>query len=84
MQQNGPLYIMWKIFAIICIPIVNPMGITESQCQLYYEIDQRFFTTKSKCLDKAGTKAEEMLNGFAQMNIPFDAMQFGCEEEKTQ
>ena len=70
---------MWKIFAIICIPIVNPMGVMEEQCQVYYEIKERIFHTEVECDVKARDKAYEMVRGFTEMNVPFTRMQFGCE-----
>jgi len=74
---------MWKIFAIICIPIINPLGIAEEQCQVYYEINERKFATEIECDAPAQAKAEEMVAGFSQMDIPFTRMQFGCEQEKS-
>jgi hypothetical protein len=73
---------MWKIFAIICIPLVNPMGIEQEQCQLYYETDNRVFQTEIECDQKAEAKAYEMVNGFTELNVPFTKMQFGCELDK--
>ena len=72
---------MWKIFAIICIPVINPLGITQEQCQMYYEINERKFTTEIECDAPARAKAEEMLGGFVKLEIPFTRMQFGCEKE---
>ena len=74
---------MWKIFAIICIPLANPLGIPQDQCQIYYEIEKRLFLTEIECDQKAQTKAYEMVNGFSEMNVPFTRMQFGCELEKN-
>jgi hypothetical protein len=74
---------MWKIFAIICIPLTNPLGIMEEQCQVYYEIEKRVFLTEIECNVKAGDKAYEMVNGFAEMNVPFTRMQFGCELDQA-
>ena len=74
---------MWKIFAIICIPIVNPLGVMEEQCQVYYETKKRVFITEIECDHKAEAKAYEMVNGFAELNVPFTRMQFGCELEKN-
>jgi hypothetical protein len=73
---------MWKIFAIICIPLVNPMGIMEEQCEIYYETDKRTFATEVECDKALGIRAEEMVNGFVYLQVPFNHMTFGCEIEK--
>jgi hypothetical protein len=73
---------MWKIFAIICIPLANPLGVMEEQCQVYYETEKRVFLTEIECDSKARDKAYEMVNGFGEMNVPFTKMQFGCELDK--
>ena len=48
---------------------------------MYYEINERRFTTEIECDTPARAKAEEMLGGFVKLEIPFTRMQFGCEKE---
>ena len=62
--------------------MMDPVGLSEDQCQLYYENNNRRFITEIECNEKAYLKAEEMVFGFAEMNVPFTRMQFGCELEK--
>lgn len=73
---------MWKVFAIICIPFMDPTGLSEDQCQMYYETNNNRYVTEIECDEAARAKAEEMVYGFAEMNVPFTRMQFGCELEK--
>ena len=72
---------MWKVFAIVCILVQDPMGIERQDCQLFHETKDNRFETEELCLIQAEKKAEEMFYGFTTYNIPFEAMQFGCDQE---
>ena len=72
---------MFKVFAILCIMSTSPLGIEERECQLYYETNGAEYKTNTECLVRAEEKAHEMFEGFSTMNIPFQSMEFGCEEQ---
>lgn len=59
------------------------MGIEETECQLYYETNGAVYQSNAECLVQAGKKAHEMLDGFSAMDIPFESMEFGCEEQPS-
>ena len=72
---------MWKVFAIVCILVQDPMGIERQDCQLFHEAKDNRFKTEELCIIQAEQKAEEMFYGFTTYNIPFQSMQFGCDQE---
>ena len=55
-------------------------GVIEETCQTFYETTGQTYETNNLCLQHAEFKAIQMTTGFNQMNIPFESMQFGCEE----
>ena len=74
---------MFKVFAILCIITTNPMGIEETECQLYYETNGVVYQSNAECLIQAEKKAHEMFDGFTEMDIPFESMKFGCEQQTS-
>lgn len=74
---------MFKMFAIICILVQDPLGIERQDCNVFYETNNTVYETETQCLEKAEAKAYEMVNGFATLNLPFDSMQFGCTDKET-
>ena len=74
---------MFKVFAIICILVQDPLGIERQDCNVFYEVNNTVYETETECLAKAEAKAHEMVNGFTTLNLPFEAMQFGCTDKET-
>ena len=70
---------MWKVFAIICIMEATGPGTVVENCQTFYEDNNAQYVTEEACMVQAKFKANQMFEGFNQMNIPYESMQFGCK-----
>ena len=47
---------MWKVFAIVCILVQDPMGIERQDCQLFHEAKDNRFETEELCIIQAEQK----------------------------
>ena len=72
LQQNGP-YIMWKLFAIICI-LTNG----ELQCTNYDDSEKQIFRSLQECDKQASFRFYGMAEVFDAYGIPYDTMEVGC------
>ena len=52
---------MFKVFAIICILVQDPLGIERQDCNVIYETNNTVYETETQCLEKAEAKAYEMV-----------------------
>ena len=75
MQQNGPKYNMYKLFAIICV-LVNG----ELDCTLYDDSENQVFQTLARCNQQAEYRFYGMAEVFGAYQIPYDSMEVGCKE----
>jgi hypothetical protein len=41
------------------------------------------YKTNTECLVRAEEKAHEVFDGFSAMDIPFESMEFGCEQQTS-
>ena len=73
LQQNG-LFIMYKLFAIICI-----MTSGELQCTTYDDSQRQVFNTLQECDKQASYRFYTMMEGFERMGVPFEKVEIGCK-----
>lgn len=73
LQQNG-LFIMFKLFAILCI-----MTSGELQCTTYDDSEDQIFKSLQACDKQAAYRFYGMAEVFDAYQIPYDSMEVGCE-----
>ena len=74
---------MFKVFAIICILVQDPLGIERQDCNVFYETNNTVYETETQCLEKAEAKAYEMVHVVVRMHLLFEARQFGCTDKEA-
>ena len=72
---------MFKMFAIMCV-LVWPDDVMTSQleCNQYWEENDQVYATREICDEAAEKKFYATMEGFRQLEAPFERIIIGCDQ----